>query len=489
MRNSNEKGSALVLVVVASIFLIILTGAAYTYFSNNVDTQIWARDRIQARLSAEAGVNLATHMLIAGEALPVNTDPQDFIGTYSSSVALPGDLGDVYVSVDGNENNTKITSANAYRIRCLATIPGNTIETYGMEGIVMPQNLARFSVFMNNPSTGGFYGDGYRFDGPFYANGPICVFSSSSGSEFDPFFYSFHLTSDYYIYGQNSGGSHETTPTAGNLEMQPYNRLSMGSPYFELGVDPIPFGPSELNWQGVKNAATSGGLVLNEADGDIENGSRLSLRGDSTLIVRVSAGATPDTFDLADYDNPVVWIENDPNHRVYLNGWETSPMDMALTIGMYGSLYMSGDLMYENNDLEDPTNEQLLGIMTVYGDVVIADDPEGLEAGWEGFQIVTDDDFEYDAVLVALDGELRAENYWKPAMQAEFLLLGGYMIDSEGITGTTNPTGFDISVYFDPRLLTMHPPYFPTTANWLNIMWADKPDLSASQVQSGIPIY
>lgn len=179
MNKTNEKGSALILVIVSAMFLIILTGALYTYLKSNVDTQVWTRERIQAKLSAEAGINLATHMLVAGAELPTNLLPQDILGSPTSFEVLPGDMGSAYATVDPYDSNKVVTSANAFRLRCIANVSGSTVETWGMESIVMPENLARFSVFMNNPSTSGYYGDGYRFDGPFYANGPISIYSSS----------------------------------------------------------------------------------------------------------------------------------------------------------------------------------------------------------------------------------------------------------------------------------------------------------------------
>ena len=447
---------------------------------------MWTRDRIQAKLSAEAGVNLATHMLVAGAELPVGIAPTPILGTPGAYEDLPGGMGSVYVTVDPNNDNTIVTNANAFMIRCIANVPGTTRETYGMNAIVMPENLARFSVFMDDPSTDGYYADGYRFDGPFYANGPICIYSSSPTHENDPFFYSLQLTSDYYVYGTGAGGSHETTPAAGNLQMQPYNRLLMGPPYFEMGADPIPFGPDELNWEGIRTAARNGGLEL-IVPTDITDGSRMILRGDSTLTIMYDEYGAETVYDLSTLDKPAIWIEN-PGERVYLRGDTSDPFDMALTIGMMGDLYMSGDLTYANRDLEDPDNRIILGLLSVYGDMIIADDPDSPEPAWAGYEINTNSSFEYDAVLVSLDGQLKAEIYSQPATQCQFLLLGGYMIQEEGYTGT--PTaGFDISVYFDPRLLTMHPPFFPTTANWNNVMFDDVPDMLEGWVTNGLHPY
>lgn len=487
MNTKHRRGSALALVLIASIFLIILTAGAYRYLKTNVDTQIWSRERIQAKLSAEAGLNLATHMLVAGATLPTGDDIEEILGTETSPVPLPGGMGSVYATIDPSIHNKEIIMSNAFLIRCVAFVSGTHIESYGMEAIVMPENLARFSVFMDDPSTAGYYGDGYRFDGPFYANGPVQIRSSSFTHENDVFFYSFELTSDYYVIGPSM--AHETTPASGKLQMRPYNRLILGAPYFELGVDPIPFGPDELNWQGVMNAASAGGLFLTSAQ--VPDGTRLALKGD-TLFVRQNTATPAVAHHLGSMANPVVWIDNGAGDCVFLRGDQNQGLDMALTIGMPGSIYMSGPLSYENEDPQDPDNENLLGLMSVQGDMRVADDPLINESAWgaEHFHIRTDTSFTYYAVLVALDGVLDAEDYWMPKGVNEFRIVGGYMVQAEGYTSTSLPSGFNMAVYFDPRLLYMHPPFFPTTANWNTTMWGDLPDLTAMEVHDGpVPEY
>ncbi len=493
MKTLDKRGSALVLVLVASMFLIVLTAGAFRYFQTNVDTQIWTRDRIQAKLSAEAGINLATHMLVAGASLPTDSTAQPILGTEASPFVLPVGMGTAYATVDPSNKNEDVVTANAFMIRCISEVPGTTLETFGMASIVMPENLARFSVFMENPTTTGYYGDGYRFDGPFYANGPIRVRSSSATHENDPFFYSLRLTSDYYLA---VGSTHQTTPTdGGNLEMRPYHRLCLGAPYFEMGVDPIPFGKDELDWEGVKSAAQSDGLYLDAEQ--VPSFSRLALKGD-TLFVKTAHDAVVDTFPLGDMENPVVWIDNNASDRIFLRGHQNQGLDMGLTIGTNGHVYMSGRLAYENDDPQDPDNTNLLGIMSVEGDMIIADAPDVLpDPAWLGpngsdcFQIDTDSSFTYYAVLVALEGEVRAEQPYQPLGINEFRLVGGYMCQREGHTNNegTNPSGFAMAVYFDPRLLFMHPPFFPTTANWNTTMWAEKPDMSYRDVTNGIPEY
>lgn len=490
MKKRNEKGSALVLVLTASVFLIILTAGAFRYFQTNAATQIWTKERIQAKLSAEAGVNLATHMLIAGAALPTTLDPEPFLGTEASYYVLPGEMGTVYVCVDPSNENPKITTANAFMIRCIANISGSTMETFGLDAIVMPENLARFAVFQDDPG-GGYYADGYRFDGPFYANGPINIYSSSATHENDVFFYSYKSTSPFWVYGTSSAGSHQTTPAAGNLEMRPYQRLLLGAPYFELNADTISFGSGDLNWQGVRSAAISDGLYLTTTD--VPNYARLALKNDTLFVQKNAASVlSPDTFPLGGLVNPVVWIENASNHNIYLRGSAIDSLDMALTIGCYGTVLMSGPLYYEDMDLQDPDNTDMLGVITVNGNIWIADDPDVNEPNWLGhFSIMTEGTFTYCAVLVALDGIVKAENPYQPAGVFEFQVLGGYMCQAEGHTNNepspTYPlgTGFSMGVYFDPRLLFSHPPFFPTTANWNTTMWAERADMTQADVTNG----
>lgn len=477
------------LVLISSVFLIILTGAAYQYFKNSVDTQIWTADRIQAKLSAEAALNLATHMVVAGASLPQPGAPIPVLGTPTTHYSLPGDLGSAYVTVQAMPGNEQEITANAFTLHCIAWPPGTAIDSYGLRATVMPTNLARFSVFMDDPTVDGYYDDGYRFDGPFYANGPIRVYSESQTHENDVFFYSLSLTSDYYEYGTSSGTA-VTTPAYGKLQMRPYDRLSMGAPYFELGVEPIPFGPTELNWQGIRSAAISGGLYL--TDSDVPDRARLALKGD-TLMIQADTSAAVVSYYLGGMDNPVVWIQNGPGNSFYLRGHQFVGLNMPLTIGAEGTFLMSGPLYYDNPDPQDPDNECLLGLLTPWGDMLIADEDSLENLGWDGesFKVTTDDGFTYSAVLVALDGVLEAEIYTEPDPQVEFKIIGGYMVQNEGFTGTggPKPLGYTIGVYFDPRLLTMHPPFFPTTANWKTIMWEEVPDMWLDDVRLGYLYY
>jgi hypothetical protein len=478
-----NKGSALMLVIISALFLIILTGAAYTYLRSSGETQRWSRDRIQVKLTAESGANLAVHMIMGGEDIPQGTDPEWFLGDDVTWFQLPDPLGKVVVVVDPNVNNGEVLSANSYEVLSLGSI--NTTEgplEFGMSTGVMPENVARFSVFMDDPDVSGYYGDGYKFDGPFYANGPVWIYSTSAGFNNDPYFYSLTLTSSYYV--AQSTKIQATQPAVsgggGNLRLQPYDRMLMGEPYFELNADPIPFGSDELDWTSVQTAAENGGLVLSGAE--VANRMRMMIRND-TLLVKLSEFSPVTKYWLDTLANPVVWIDMPAlGQDVYLRSYGNMRVDglsMPLTIGTRGNIVVSGNILYENDDPLDPNNDTMLGLLTVNGDVLIArcqEDTLGFPGHWnDGFAIETHLDVEVDAVLLALDGVLEAQTYqWPRSKKAVFLVMGGYMVQTEGYTGTTN-WGYDVQVYFDPRLMTMHPPFFPNNGRWHVLWWAEEP--------------
>lgn len=65
------------------------------------------------------------------------------------------------------------------------------------DSLAQEGSFSWFACFLGNPTLDGAYADGYHFGGPFRANGPVRVLSSSPGRDNDPYFYHFTLSSDY----------------------------------------------------------------------------------------------------------------------------------------------------------------------------------------------------------------------------------------------------------------------------------------------------
>jgi hypothetical protein len=489
MRLRSERGAALALVVIFAFVLSILAAAVYALFRSNVTTHQWNWERIQARYTAEAGCNLAVHMILGGsdvpqDSMPILFLPESGLGWYD----LPGDeMGVVKVAVDPNDNNDQVSTGNAYGVRALGRVQGaSATYDYGMETMVIPENFARFATFLNTSPMGGYYGDGYRFDGPFFCNGPVCVYSGSASSTNDIWFYRFTLASDFYYFSTGSASNPQTSPQVGNLTMQPIERMMLGAPHFELGVDPIPFGPDEVNWQDARDAAQSGGLYF--AAGELPSGTRMIICQD-TLFVKTSDVAIEQYFLLDSLENPVVWVNNGAGDILYIKSMPpyvtgstpVSPngLSLALTIGCNGTIRPLGPLQYQNRDLLDPDNVIMLGLLSVYGNLEIPYDPSIYGgADWnDPYKIVMDSDVEVDAVIMDLDGEFKAQNYQWPQPIEDFMIMGGYIVNDEGYTTWGSTGGWNTVIYYDTRLMTMHPPFFPQTGRWDVVYWEERPEL------------
>ncbi len=502
MNRKGNKGSALILVMLSAIVLSILVGALYTLFQSNASTQEWAKERIQARFTAEAGTNMAIHMIMEGADVPQGPDPIQFLPETGDWYDMGDGLGWVLVFVDPHNSNNEVAAANAYEIRCLSkVISEDQVQMYGIASLVLPRNFAVSATFLNNAG-GGYFGDGYRFDGPFHSNSVVQLSSATVGRDQDPWFYSLSIAEDHYLYRVPGTGITEVAyvPHHKNLYIEPYEKMLMGEPFFELDVDTIPFSSSEVSWQGAYNAAASGGLVLNS----LADSTRMMLL-DDTLMVLQNESAVVVKYCLSDLANPVVWIDNGSSETVYLKTEEQSPfrshgLDSSLTIGVNGNLCVSGPILYSNEDLLDEDNHCMLGLVVKNGDFTIAVDPDmvpgmddwvrpdTLDKTWD--ISTSKNDYKYgievDAVIMVLDGYFQLEDvtyahydYWSnPAI--DFEIVGGYIVNEEYITTWVlgmETYGYLTFVTYDPRLMTMHPPYFPQTGIWDTAYWMERPEM------------
>lgn len=491
--------------MLSAIVLSILVGALYTLFQSNVSTQEWTMERIQARFTAEAGTNMAIHMIMEGVDVPQGDDPIQFLPETGDWYDLGDDIGWVLVFVDPDNNNDEVAAANAYEVRCLSkVISEDQVEMYGIASLILPKNFAVFATFLNDPGS-GFFGDGYRFDGPFHTNSVVQLSSATAGRNNDPWFYSISIVSDHYLYRIPGTGITELAyaPQHKNLYIEPYEKMLIGEPFFTLSADSIPFGSSVVGWQGAYNAANSGGLMLT----GLADSTRIMLL-DSLLLVKEDETAPVAVYDLSTLLYPVVWIDNGSNETIYLKTEAEFPFRShglsglvnGLTIGVNGNLSVAGPILYGNIDLMDDDNNDMLGLVVKEGNFTIAVDPDMIgNDDWEipgdptnktwDIQTGTNDyldGIQVNAVIMVLDGQFQLEDissthyYYWPNSAVDFEIVGGYIVDGEGVTtwvGSDDTWGYLSFVTYDPRLMTRHPPFFPNTGVWDTAYWEEKPDM------------
>lgn len=315
--------------------------------------------------------------------------------------------------------------------------------------IAQEGSYSYYNYFHDESILQGLITDGFFFGGPFRVNGSIILRSNSPGRDNDPYFYSLTLSSDYYYY-ESSSGPQLSVPHYENLWIEPYEMMEQGAPWFNLGADELAFGAAEVDWQIARTSAIDDGLYLTSTE--VPDGSRILIE-DGQLTVKPGEYSQPVVYNLSTLSEKVVWIENATTDNIFLKGHPDSQgFSEELTIGTMGNIYFAGPLEYNGG------TAGMLGLISVYGDGVIADTPN---QDWEApFQIETEESFVYSASILLLEGELLAENYTEPTPKVDFRLYGGIQMQQEGYTGTA-ASGFDLIFEYDERLFNQSPPCYP----------------------------
>jgi hypothetical protein len=245
-------------------------------------------------------------------------------------------------------------------------------------------------------------------------------------------------------------------PAGTELWIEPYDLMCQGPPWFNLGVDTIPFGSENIDWQTLHDAASAHGLVI-EAP---LSGSRIIIQADS-IHLRETCDGTVQSWCVGDFQKPVVWIDNQPEDRVYFRSMPPDSgqgVTIPMTIGCIGHLYILGSTLYE------PESAGLLGVLIRDGNLVIARDlPESWNGIWE---IDTDSSMTVSGSFLLVNGKLRAQWFMEPNPGVELTVYGGIQMVEEGYTCAYNPftgyMGYRMKFEYDNRLFASSPPFYPT---------------------------
>lgn len=315
-----------------------------------------------------------------------------------------------------------------------------------------------YLLFLNTTGTGVF-SDGTVMNGPVRSNGPFLLRSLTPGRENDPWFYSLTSAADS-IYTTLPDtflfiSSTEPHPEGTYLWVEPYELMSQGPPWFNLGADSIPFGSENVDWQSAHDAALGSGLYI---DG-LEPGARVIIEADS-IHLKETPDSEVQSYCLSSFSEQVVWIGNGPDEHIFLRSMppDSGPgITIPMTLGCNGSVYIMGDVLYE------PVSGGMLGLIVKNGDVIIADTPE--YDPWEGIWAVeTEQEMVCSGSILAMDGILYTEFPWEPHPAVDFTIAGGIQMEDYGITAFIsgpNTYGYFLQFDFDSRYFTASPPFYP----------------------------
>ena len=418
-----RKGIFLIVVYGIVAVLIIFTASLALKVSSQKRLLDIAKYSLQAFYLAEAGLDRGLVWLRDQSSYPSGTEA--FAPSELQNVEL-GE-GSFSVIIDPYDNNPSVY-LKRYRIISSGVCSGIQ-QTLSLD--VAVDTFARYAYFTNDEHFWiGWWKVPVWFKGGDHIQGPLHTNSHLHISE-DPIFDGMVKTVDNYIVYLHGGPPLDNPQFNGGLQ---------------LGAEPICMPSKATN---LKNAALSGGLYLS---------------GDTTIVLK-DDGTIEVTNDARGWKNQVLPLPS--NGAIFVSGGDVyveGTLKGRLTIGTDRDLIIKNSILYADDPEENPSSQDMLGLIAE-GEVIVSKDaPYNLEI---------------DASIMALGDSFLVEEWWKGPPKGTLKVLGGIIQKERGPVGTFNgATGEKLSGYskdyvYDERLKNQSPPYYPTTGDYIVVLWRE----------------
>lgn len=439
-----EQGYVLVGVLVLALGMLIVGMAFFAIAGYEVRLAHADAQSQQAFWLAEGGKERALRAMAVRDT-PPDDDEDIFVnepgpdgGTYSVKV---------YVDPGALFSPTKV-----FWLESIGDVNG--VRRRIRQQILM-ESFAKYAYFTDDERAPGggviWFVSADRLEGPVHSNGTLHI----SGS---PRFLS-EVTShsDRMIGYQNHNVfDADGWPVAGNNP-----RFAEG---FELDVPNIPL-PTET--ADLKEEAQGGGLHLG-AEMNIELGTRADGSTDYAWLRFKPTGGAPAAWNevkITALPTRVIYGEND----LYIKGI----LDGELTISSKRNIYIVDDLTYAGSNAAGTPSagcNDLLGLVAER-DIIFKD-----------LGAVTMD-LKVNAVMMALNTSITAENYGSGAPRGTLTIWGGLIQKYRGAVGTFNSSGiisgYAKNYHYDTRVTGRMPPQFPLRGDYTELAWSETWDETA----------
>lgn len=233
----------------------------------------------------------------------------------------------------------------------------------------------------------------------------------------------------------------------------------------ELGVPLIPM-PTEL--PDLRTAGMFGG-VYSGTETDIElgvSGAVAPVVSPGWLRYRDHSDPTApwSSVEIASLTNRIFYSEGDVRISGILDG--------ELTVASNSNVRIEDDIRYLASDADgtpQPGCDDLLGLVAERN-VIFTDNA------------ANQSDLVVNAVLMALDTSISAENYWSGAPRGTLTIWGGLIQKYRGAVGQfrsgTIIHGYQKNYHYDPRVTGRTPPSYPMTGVYEKTAWEETWDVS-----------
>ena len=429
----NNRGFVLMSVfLVVSILLTFSVVSISPVISQNNISNIFKR-QTQALNVADAGLDRAVMWLrtqgapptpgqnITVVTLPLTVDATNNI-SYSASII---DCGFV----------TGSTSIRRYRLESTGT-SGNMNRI--LRSYVQVDNYARYIWYTDRETFNGnpvWFWSQDHLNGPTHTNAHYNIYG-------DPIFDGEARSVDDYIRFYNNGTNVNLSQTTNAPNDEP--TFNGG---FVFGADQSTMPTTALS---LRAAASSTGLYLT-------GNSTVTLQSNGTMnVTNSSRGWTNQNMAL-----PV-------NGALFVNNGDltiSGTVNGRLTAGSSRDVIVTNNIVYADDPAVNPASDDTLGLMAENDVVISSSAPTNLEI---------------NACIMALNTSFYLDNWSSGGAKGTLTVYGGIIQKERGPVGTFNAsTGQKISGYsknysYDPRLVSLPPPFMPTTGDYITLSWEEK---------------
>ncbi|MCK4510426.1 DUF4900 domain-containing protein [bacterium] len=428
----SNRGSALVGVMGITTAVLLVGVAIFTLGYSESDIVDYAVDDARAFYVAEGGLERTRGWL--GELAKVDPGANP-VGRAFADQRLGGGTYTATVVNDASGGGW----IGAYEVVSTGEVDGVVRQ---VKSTMVAETFARYQWLIE--SGGGDYSwfrTGERFGGPVHVNGSIMI-------DGDPWFGGFVRASGGITLtaGSNPVFERGYQLNVGQLELpsQAHVHATLRAEALEPGghfADALP----NKRYYTVELGRPSAGYVWYRKTK--ENGHQVG---------------APTTVDISS-TNGAFWFDA----PIEISG----VVDGELTIGVDGDIIITDDILYFDSSPgggPNPDCDDVLGLIAAGhpdGDIIIERNP------------ANNNDCEIHGVLMALQKNIEAEDYQHGGLRGNLIVWGGTVVEhaihiAEYTDGVVS-SGYLRDFHYDPRLITMPPPYFPYTGTYIIAGWGE----------------
>lgn len=247
-----------------------------------------------------------------------------------------------------------------------------------------------------------------------------------------------HTNGRFNIYGDPvfEGAVSQVSPTINYYNGGPPN----DNPDFQAGVT-----------LGAPSQSVFNNTVLNNINSAAAAAGGLSLTGNSTIRF-LSDGTINVTNSAKGWTNYNMAMP--ANKAIYVSGGNATVNGVVkgqVSVGSSNNVYINGHLTYNTDPTTNPSSTDLLALVASQNITVTTSAPNNIQLF---------------AVMVAINGSFNVDQFWS-GIRGNMVQYGGLINNVSGPTGVFDPAtgvlsaGYMQLQYYDERLKTLIPPWFP----------------------------